>query len=129
MNEIDCFYHVAGSYGPPKLIKVDVDELDKVRELINCDAIDIVQRKIGSRVYHIICDDEALLKKNPVPATFDFSTFRVDIFGNILICSGEINGDELVGLNEEEQKEVRMYSNFHIFLDEKTEVSLVIVGG
>ena len=129
MNEICCLYHVAGGQTAPKPIVVDVDDLEKVRELINCDCIDIVQRKIGTRAYNIICDDEALLKQGPIMSTFNFKTFQPDIFGNVLICSGEINGDELVSLTAEEFAELQMFSNFYVTVKDKRFSTIIVEAG
>lgn len=54
--------------------------LDAYYTLLRCDCIDIVSRVIGGECYDIICDDEALLKENPVPSAFDH-------YNNVALCN------------------------------------------
>ena len=42
------------------------DKLDAYYAALHCDIIDIVTRKIGDKLFSIVCDDEALLKDSPV---------------------------------------------------------------
>lgn len=41
-----------------KIQEVEVSELDDYYKWIGCENIDITSRKIGGRIYDIICDDE-----------------------------------------------------------------------
>ena len=40
-------------------------ELEEYYKLLNCQLIEIVSRKIGNRIYDIICDEEGALKDKP----------------------------------------------------------------
>lgn len=44
-----------------KVIELE-DKLEAYYENLNCNTIDIVERKIGGKLFDIVCDDEGLLK-------------------------------------------------------------------
>lgn len=48
--------------------------------------IDIVQRKIGDKVFDIVCDDEGLLLDNPIVSAIA-KDCRVMLVGNLFICN------------------------------------------
>lgn len=53
------YLNVNANKAPEKLnIK---DELQSYYNLLECNTIDIIRRKIGKRYFHIICDDEGML--------------------------------------------------------------------
>ena len=57
------YLNVNANKAPEKLnIK---DELQNYYNLIECNSIDIVRRKIGKRYFNIICDDEGMLVDGP----------------------------------------------------------------
>ena len=76
------------------------DSLEGYYELLGCETIDIVSRKIGGKYYDIVCDDEGLFKD-------DFSVSMVDADGNgllvgkLLICNHDGDGNE-VGLSDDD---------------------------
>ena len=78
------------------------DELEDLYRLLGVDCIDIVTRKIGNRTYDIVCDDEALLKDNPVPSMYNrvhnSYEFRAMLFGNLFICKNA--GPNLASLDD-----------------------------
>lgn len=80
-------------------VKVIKDDLEEFYRIIECGTIDIVQRKIGNEYYDIICDDEALFTKNPIPSVVE-SDGTPMIFGNIIICRNK--GSELSSLKDED---------------------------
>lgn len=54
------------------LVEKDIeDELDVYYEIIDCQTIDIVTRKVNGRWFDIICDDEGLLKDEIVVSAID----------------------------------------------------------
>lgn len=69
-------------------------KLDAYYELLDVSCIDIVSRKIGGKYYDIICDDEALLKANPICSMID-SDGKPMLFGNLFICSHDGEGNEI----------------------------------
>jgi len=81
--------------------------LDAYYELLRCDCIDIVSRVIGGEVYDIICDDEALLKENPVPSA-------VDTMGGVALCNPIFvvnydGGDDVCSLHPEDIAALRTH--------------------
>lgn len=60
--------------------------LEEYHEKLNCDLIDITERKIGDKYYDIICDDEGLLKENAIPSAIDKDK-KPMLVGNLLICN------------------------------------------
>ena len=62
------------------------DTLDMYYKELNCTTIDIVSRRIGDKYYDIVCDDEALLKDNPICSAYDGS-YKPALYGNIFICN------------------------------------------
>lgn len=69
------------------------DELDEFYKILNCDCIDIVVRWIGSKLFNIVCDDEALLKETPKISAID-NLGQPMLCGNLFIVGGEtIDGD------------------------------------
>lgn len=80
--------------------------LKEIRAVLEVDTIDIVRRKINGKYYHVICDDEGLLKPNPVLSGVGFFG-RPEFYGNLFICSGRYTDDgDLVGLNSRQIENV-----------------------
>lgn len=71
---------------------------------LECQYIDIAEREIGGVIYDIICDDEGLLVENPIPTACDHNG-RPMLFGNLLICHHDDEGNE-TGLTEEEAENI-----------------------
>lgn len=61
------------------------DELSTYYEMLDCSMIEMPRRKIGGLLYTIICDEEALLKDNPIPTVFDING-KPMIYGNVFFC-------------------------------------------
>lgn len=59
---------------------------------LNCDCIDIVTRKIDGVYYDIICDDEGLLKANPIVSALS-PTRQPMLVGNLFIVKFDGNDD------------------------------------
>ena len=87
----------------PKLMNIPHD-LSTFYELINCDNIEVVTRKIGTRTYTIICDEEGLFKRYPIVSMISDKPTSY-LVGNLIITSHTECG-EFVGLSDEEIKEV-----------------------
>ena len=67
--------------------------LESYYKLLDVDFIDIVSRKIGGKYYDIICDDEALLKADPICSMMEEKTPM--LFGNLFICLHDGKGAEI----------------------------------
>lgn len=74
--------------------------LDEYYNLIGCKCIDIVSRNINGKYYDIICDDEALLKENPMPSMID-ENGKISLCGNLLICNCDDDGNEVSLLRDD----------------------------
>ena len=84
------------------VIKTEIPaDLSGYYEAIDCDCIDIVTRTINGKPFTIICDDEGLLKENPVPSAIDKNENTM-LVGNIFVCNSD--GENLASLSEEEAK-------------------------
>ncbi|MDY4140842.1 MAG: hypothetical protein SOY30_16125 [Eubacteriales bacterium] len=67
---------------------------------LDCDLVDIVQRRLGGYRFDVICDDEALLKANPIPSAFD-PYDRPMLFGSLFFCHSDKDGN-MTSLNDRE---------------------------
>lgn len=61
-----------------------VDELDEFYRLIETDTIDIVHRRVGDAEYAIVCDDDGLLKGEPLVTALD-SEYNPALVGTLII--------------------------------------------
>ena len=71
--------------------------LDSYYELIGCNTIDIVTRRIGDKLFDIVCDDEALLYDD-----LEFSA--VDKNGAVMLCGNLL----ILGLADEKGYETSL---------------------
>lgn len=74
--------------------------LESYYAALGCDCIDIVTRKIGGKAFDIICDDEALLKADPIPSACNYSGY-VMLYGALLVCKNDGRGN-LASLTDDE---------------------------
>ena len=101
------FLNVNDNKAPEKLnIK---DDLQSYYNLLECNTIDIVRRKIGKRYFHIICNDEgALIDKAKISAISNLEEIR--LVGNLIICAGDITEDgDLIGLTDDQAEYVKQH--------------------
>lgn len=81
--------------------EVQANDLEDYYRLMEIDTIDIVARKINGKYYDIICDDEALLKENPIPTVLDTEKQPM-IFGNIIIAGLADETGNMTDLTDED---------------------------
>lgn len=79
-------------------------KLQNYYDLIGCNLIDIVSRKLGDKYYDIICDDEGLLKENPIISALD-SDKHCALVGNLIICHCDSEGYE-TSLTDEDIEDI-----------------------
>lgn len=84
--------------------RTTVSTLDDIYTNLKCDCFDIATRKIGNTYYDIYCDDEGLLKENPIVSAINHNG-RPMLVGNLLFAQHDEEGDT-VGLKESEVKEI-----------------------
>lgn len=75
--------------------------LEQYYKLLDCEIIDIAERKIGDKYYDIICDDEGLLKGDAIPSAINKDKEPM-LVGNLLICNLADEEGEEVGLEPED---------------------------
>lgn len=77
--------------------KVETIEIDKTLKeyyrILNCDTIDITERKIGDNTYDIICDDEGLFKSKPKISAITKQS-QPALVGNLFIVKFDGREDE-----------------------------------
>lgn len=78
------------------------DKLDNLYGLLNCDCIDIAVRYVDGKEFDVICDDEGLLKDNPIPSAVD-KNLNVMFCGSILFAHHDDEGN-FTGLSEDDVK-------------------------
>lgn len=78
------------------------DELETYYKLLGCSTIEIVPRKIGKYIVNIVCDEEGLLKSNPLTSAID-SMGNGMLVGSLFITGLADEEGDLTGLTEEEQ--------------------------
>ncbi|MBQ8725740.1 MAG: hypothetical protein IJY84_01390 [Clostridia bacterium] len=104
---------------PPEVLLIE-DRLETYYKLIGCDTIDIVTRRIGGKAFHVICDDEILIKKSlrsPFPRIGVYAPNDWSIYGNVVII-GYVNAvGEFTELSEDDceliLKKVRRHTPFY----------------
>lgn len=111
VNEMQViFLNVNDNKAPEKLnIK---DDLQSYYNLLECNTIDIVRRKIGKRYFNIVCDDEgALLDRAKISAVSNLGDIR--LVGNLIICAEDITEDgDLIGLTDDQAEYVKQHIEF-----------------
>ena len=85
-------------------ITVD-DELETYYKLLDCKWIEIAPRKIGNTLVNIICDEEGLLKQDPLMSAVD-SIGNGMLAGSLFITGLADDEGDLTSLTEEDQKQV-----------------------
>lgn len=84
--------------------RVTISTLDDIYNNLDCSCFDIATRKIGDNYYDIYCDDEGLLKENPIISAINHKG-EVMLVGNLLFAQHDEEGDT-VGLKETEVAEI-----------------------
>lgn len=85
--------------------KITVEEFDKrptladLYTMLDCDCIDITERKIGDEWFNITCDDEGLLKMNPIMSASSLTNPNDILVGNLLFSDYDDEGEE-IGLTD-----------------------------
>ena len=85
-------------------ITVD-DELETYYKLLDCKWIEIAPRKIGNSIVNIICDEEGLLKQDPLMSAVDGIGNGI-LAGSLFITGLTDDEGDLTSLAEEDQKQV-----------------------
>lgn len=76
----------------PSVTPVSIDhDFRAIQKIIDVNCFDIVRAKIGGKYFDVYCDDEGLLKSDPIlsAATKD----GYGLFGNLFICQNDGRGN------------------------------------
>ena len=92
-------YVVKTDGNAPAFVEIQ-DELQTYYDLIGCDLIDITPRRVNGADYEIVCDDEGLLKSEPI-ITAVSSEGRPQLVGGLVVLLNGGDG-ELAGLKSED---------------------------
>lgn len=106
-----------------KIEVVDAKGLDDYYKYCDCDIIDVVQRTIGGKVYDIVCDDEGLLKANPIISAIS-SKMEPMLVGNLLIF-GQANFDgEFTPLTDSDVEHIK--NNAYVYVGDDNELHVLV---
>ena len=75
------------------------DCLKEFYKILDCSCIDIIVRKIGSKFFNIICDDEGTFKDTPKISAID-NLGNVQLVGNLFIVGSEVIDGELTSISK-----------------------------
>lgn len=99
MNKINLALFKAKT-GELTKISIDGENLDEYYERLECDTFDITHRRIGETYFDIFCDDEGLLRENPIIAAVD-SSFAPALVGNLIFAHHDKEGNT-TGISDED---------------------------
>ena len=91
------------------------DDLEAFYEMLNCRCIDIVQRPIGGKWYHVMLDDEGLLQDEIIPTAVSIDQKTRDVLvGNLMFFNTNSKGD-LVSLTDDDVEWIK--DHICVFVD------------
>jgi len=74
-----------------KIVDIDFDDSDKIREILGFKCLEYVRRKVEHIEYLFICDENGLLKENQIASAVNDRN-EVMFVGNLLITREETVG-------------------------------------
>lgn len=77
------------------------NSLKEYYDVIGCDCIEIIERSIGNRPFSLVCDEEGLLKSDPIPCCVN-AYDREIIYGNVLVTGLTDEEGNLTSLTDED---------------------------
>lgn len=83
-----------------KKIDLNYRGIDDLCKILNCEFVEVITRRIGSKTFSIYLDDSGALKEN-VPSAISLLYEEV-LYGNLFICRHDHNG-EIQSLSELER--------------------------
>lgn len=79
------------------------DDLDTYYQMLNCDCIEIVKRRIGKKDFQIICDESGTLKENFIVSAITWDGGAA-LVGNLFVTGLADDEGELTDLTDEDVK-------------------------
>lgn len=84
---------------------VNSGTLEEYYRILDCTTFDIASRRIGENIYDIYCNDEGLLKCNPIVSAVSSGDRKPMLVGNLFVTKTNDEG-ETISLTGEEIREV-----------------------
>ena len=98
--------------GCVKDVEIDDLDIDKFHEIIDCNCIDVTNRTIEGKLFTFVCDDEGLLRSNPIPSAVDTDR-KPMLVGNIFVCKHR--GAYLKSLSDKDRHLVEDHINYAVY--------------
>ena len=96
-------------------------KLENYYEMLKCECIDIITRKIGNKAFDIIVDDEGLFVQDPIQSGLTFSKKEVveQLVGNLLVVGkADCEGKEQ-SLTDEDVELIRQNVRIYVTKEEE----------
>lgn len=103
------------------------DELDEYYNLLDCDTIDIVSRKIGGIFYDIVVDDEGLFREDYVVSAVN-PAGKPELVGNLVFARADERTGELQSLTDADIRKIKAHGKF-LFQKAKSGMKPIIAVG
>jgi hypothetical protein len=91
-NIKSVFVDTRGQYNTIEEVDLAYKGIYTLYKYLNCSTFTVATRKIGESTYDVYCDDEALLKQDPVVAMASEDLSEM-LFGNCLILRHDDDGN------------------------------------
>lgn len=104
------------------------DDLDTWYKLLDCDCIDIVSTKVGDVDVDIVCDDEALLKADPICRATNRHR-EPALFGKLFVCGRADDNGDLTSLDPDQCEEILRNVALTISNNDEARMTLVVTYG
>ena len=82
--------------------------LDEMYKIIGCDLVELVEIEVEGKFYDVYCDEEFLLKNNPVPTLFIDS--EQILCGNLIFTTRDEEGNAADITNDDVKKLTKFIS-------------------
>jgi hypothetical protein len=105
--KIKAVYLKAGELEEPKVVEIEQDDLNALYKLIECDAIDIVQRRFGGFRYCVILDDCGRLKEKQIPSAVDWIKRELCLVGNLIVTGLPDSEGNLTSLHDADIRRIK----------------------
>jgi len=111
--------------GGAAAITIKRGDLHSWYDMIGCDLVDIVNRRIAGKPFAFICDDEALCKCDPIMSAINPALNEPMLFGNLIVVSPDVDEDgNIMDMTEADQEYVLDHVGLAERLDGTTQLVL-----
>ena len=96
--------------------EIDIqDRLEDYYKVLDCNLIEVAERKVNGVWFDIMCDEEGLLKGEPMVSAVD-GEYHPMLVGNLLFLHSDPNTGEFVGISKPEAE--MLLSNYAFALSD-----------